>query len=56
MFLEVRQPLATMVEHPEERPRPDERIRWPVVSKYPGKPDLFPTPEIDRAPDAGWYM
>jgi hypothetical protein len=35
---------------------PTKRIRWRVVSKYPGNPDLFPSPEIDRAPDAGWYM
>jgi hypothetical protein len=34
---------------------PTKRIRWRVVSKYPG--DLFPDiPEVDRAPDDGWYM
>ena len=34
---------------------PTKRIRWRVVSDYPGDPDFFPTPEIDRAPDAGWF-
>jgi hypothetical protein len=33
---------------------PTKRIRWRVVSDYPGGP-VPDVPEKDRAPDAGWF-
>jgi hypothetical protein len=33
---------------------PDKRIRWRVVTYYPGA-DPYPGPPEDNAPDTGWY-
>ena len=34
--------------------RPDKRIRWRVITYYPGA-DPYPGPPEDLAPDSGWY-